>query len=827
MKKRKIRIRFTILLFFSAFLSFSKVCWSSSFSGTVLDKKTKSPIAGVRVSIGYSDTVTYTDVNGYFSFDKILGSRDQLSIKKTPESILIRQTSQHPVIDLTGCLSVNCFKVFDLRGRCLFKADISNSSRILQLPLMSRGIYVIQLLKDNQAKYGFKWNRMNLLQTGIFDGEYKKGFSAQVSTSSPIVLQNDFYYPARLDALSSRTIIYMEPDPRAEVFAGKKVARYDFVLTHDDSLSMEKNALKEEYIPADFSYNNIRFGRVGLRYKGSTYSLPNCFEKDGTRKDKPECHKISLKVKFDKYDESLRFYKMKRLNLHSESVDQSMMHDILSYSLFREMGIISPRCAFAQVFINGSFQGLYCAVEAIDGRFTDARWPEDGDGNLYKEKWPVSDKVSYYKNGLETNDNPEDSADVTRMIDFYKAINNSSHGTFKAMVSPFLDFDYWLHYIAADRVIHNCDGIMTWYNQPGWVSNHNYFFYQPIAPNSRLWLIPWDLHVTFARKDPIVDVLGMPEWNVTPPDCEPVPIWGEDQTGFPAHCDKLTGLTADVFWDDFVRISEKMLSTCFDIEHLQKKIDVYKSLVDSVVRRDPHVDYNTWLGQVNTLRNDIVSLNVDFDDYIHKRKVENDTAEYLKPFTGSGYLLPNKLNNFEFEPTGNIGKWSDYYSSKNTTITLTHDTLEPLWGKADLLYSFVYDTAPGEGRYLEWSRINIDFEKPADLSSLKEIQVNLKSDVNREMFMCITSPQYSEYDVSVEYGWFDGTLSRDSLRVFKIKTISYAPWASGNPPDILEKVLANASGIGIQSNPRFNSDGELLLSPDSGFLRIDNIRLVF
>lgn len=803
----------------------TQLCLAGSFSGTVLDKKTNSPISGVRVSIGFTDSVTFTDANGYFSFDSILNNRKRITAKRKSESIQIRQLSQYSLMDLTVCPSVNKIRLFDLRGRCIFQENITKSGSFLHLPPVSKGIYVVELLENNLVKYGFKWNRINLLQTATIEGMDKKNVpSAQASTSGPVIFQNDFYYPVRLDTPSQ--IIFMEPDPRAEVFAGNKVSRYDFILTYDDSLSMERNALKEEYIPAEFSYNNTKFGKVGLRYKGSSYSLPNCFEEDGTRKDKTECHKISLKVKFDKYNESLRFFKMKRLNLHSESVDQSMMHDILGYGLFREMGIISPRCAFVQVYINGSFQGLYCAVEAIDGRFTDARWPENGDGNLYKEAWPVSDKKSHYTNSLETNDNPEDSADVSRMIAFYEAIQKSNKNTFKTMVSPFLDFDYWLHYIAADRVIHNSDGIMTWYNQPNWISNHNYFFYQPTATDSKLWLIPWDLHVTFAKKDPIVDVLGVPEWNVAPPNCKPVTIWGNN-SGFPAHCDELTGLTADVLWDEFVKISEKMLKTCFDVKYLQKKIDNYKSLVDSVIQKDPHVYYDTWLGQVNMLRNDIVTLHSDFDDYIHERTVEADTTEFLQPFPGTGYLVVDRLNNFEFSPTGNIKTWSDYLSSQNTIVTLTHDTLNPLWGKADLLYSFVYDTAPGTGKYLEWTRVNLDFEKSTDLRSLKEIQINLKSDENREFFMFIRSPEYSKNDVLTEYGWWDGTMPKDSLRVFKVISISYAPWASGNNHDIVEKVLSNVNGIGFQSNPRFNGDGELSSPPDSGFLRIDNIRFVF
>lgn len=799
---------------------------ASTFSGTVLDSKTNGPVPHVRVSIGFTDTVTYTDDNGYFAFSAGSAVRDRYSVMKS-ELISIKKTSQGSMINLNHCLSVNKVKMFNLNGRCFFRADLLNSRRVIQLPEVSNGLYIIQFLAGNKTLYALRWNSINISQfVNLETFPDKKQRSAQLSGSNPVVFQHDFYYPLSINEGPSPQTIFMKPDPRAEVFDETKIGRYDFVLTTADSLSMEQNALLEEYIPAEFSYNDVSYGKVGLRYKGSSYSLPNCFEDDGTRANKPECVKISFKVKFNEFTDSLRFYKMKKLNLHSESVDPSKMHDILSYALYREMGITSPRCAFSQVFLNGVFQGLYCAVEDIDGRFTAARWPDDGDGNLYKEKWPISASPDYYKTGLVTNDHPEDSADVSRMVQFYEAINSSDPATFKSNVSPFIDFDYWLHYIAVDRVIHNTDGIMTWYVKPGWVSNHNYYYYQQTTVDGKMWLIPWDLHVTFSKKDQIVDALGIPDWNVIPQNCDTIIIWG-NQTGYPAHCDKLTGLTADLLWDDFVTISERMLNTCFDVNYLQNKIDRFKDLIDPVIQNDPRVDYNGWLGQVNALRNDIVTLNSDFDDYIHKRTVVNDTDEYLKPFDGTGYLSIDKLNNFEFESVGNEDVWSSYMKASNSSIQVLHNTINPLWGTADLLYSFVYNTEPGNGMYLEWGNMILKFENPEDLTTLKQIQVNLQSDSNREFWLYIASPEYGKNNLSVQYGWWDGTLSKDSLRVFKIQTAGYPSWATGSEPDILQDVLSNATGIGFQSNPHFGADGELVASPDSGFLKIDNIRFVF
>jgi hypothetical protein len=60
------------------------------------------------------------------------------------------------------------------------------------------------------------------------------------------------------------------------------------------------------------------------------------------------------------------------------------MREMFAYKLFRDMGIYTCRTVFVKVYINNVYRGLFTAVENIDGRFTKSRWPEYGDGNMYK-----------------------------------------------------------------------------------------------------------------------------------------------------------------------------------------------------------------------------------------------------------------------------------------------------------------------------------------------------------------------------------------------------------------------------------------------------------
>src|SRR4029077_17221090 len=102
----------------------------------------------------------------------------------------------------------------------------------------------------------------------------------------------------------------------------------------------------------------------------------------------PKTGKCSIKIDFNRVDSKLRFHGLKKLNLHSMGRDMSMMRERLGYGLFREFGIAAPRAMHARVLFNGELEGLFIAVEQLDGRFTHSRFSDGADANLYKEVWP-------------------------------------------------------------------------------------------------------------------------------------------------------------------------------------------------------------------------------------------------------------------------------------------------------------------------------------------------------------------------------------------------------------------------------------------------------
>ena len=283
----------------------------------------------------------------------------------------------------------------------------------------------------------------------------------------------------------------LEPqDDAAYVFDQTKLRTYDIVVAPADLANIDARPSSETWVPASLKFEGTTYGPLMVRYKGSAGSFKYPCTKSGP--DDPKDGKCSIKLGFDEIDEEARFFGLKKLNFHAMIQDKSFLHDRLGYSLFRDHGVAASRAVHARVLINGKLEGLFIAVEQVDGRFTRARFGEGGEGNVYKEAWVTMDTQADYIESLETN--KRENPSVQRMLDFQSTVRS------RGDLTRFIDPDYLLRYLAVDRVIINDDGMLHFYcdvsspNYPG--TSHNFYWYEATA-GDRFWLIPWDLDLAF------------------------------------------------------------------------------------------------------------------------------------------------------------------------------------------------------------------------------------------------------------------------------------------------------------------------------------------
>jgi spore coat protein H len=390
----------------------------------------------------------------------------------------------------------------------------------------------------------------------------------------------------------------------AFLFDEAVIRTYELDVADADWAWLNDNALLEQYVPATLHFEGEVHDQAAIRYKGSVGSLKLCFDGMGNQ----VCDKLSIKLAFDEYDDEGRFYGLKKINLHAMEPDPTRMHEAIGYKLFRDHGVAAPRTAYARVVVNDELIGLYAVVEQIDGRFTRERFPDGGEGNLYKEVWPVHLGEPPYLAALETNKDENPSAD--KMVRFAADLTQAGDAGFVDVVEAWMDADELMRYMAVARLIDSWDDIVAWYCVDGQPCiNHNYYWYESTAED-RVWLIAWDVDHSFEEPSPIRSNYGMPDWDDIDADCAPIDVFLGIQGRAPA-CDAFLRGMATGLWDRYVVESEALLAGDFSLAAMNARIDELAALIADAVAEDPNgIDVAEWDAAVASLR-DIVAAKRD------------------------------------------------------------------------------------------------------------------------------------------------------------------------------------------------------------------------
>ena len=175
-------------------------------------------------------------------------------------------------------------------------------------------------------------------------------------------------------------------------FYDDSVATMRIVMSEEDWEFMQENATAEEYVKADFWFDDELVPDVAVRPKGNS-SLMSVAQSGSAR--------MSLKVDFNFFNSARTFYGLKKVNLNNGFSDPTLIREVLSYDLFEQMGLPTPRTSFVDLWVNDTHLGVYTMVEQIDKTFLSNNFA-DSTGNLYK---PESSAA--YLNWTE-EDLPED-----------------------------------------------------------------------------------------------------------------------------------------------------------------------------------------------------------------------------------------------------------------------------------------------------------------------------------------------------------------------------------------------------------------------------------
>lgn len=348
------------------------------------------------------------------------------------------------------------------------------------------------------------------------------------------------------------------------IFDQHKLPTFELRIPGSALAQIDADPAAESYVEGSLTFEGETISPVGIRYKGSVgawiggLSDPNWFEPSGHK----ICTKLSMKIKVNWKGSDQTFFGLKKIQLHSQRLDPSQMRERLGYWLFRQMGVPAPRSIHARLVINGEYSGLYALTEQIDGRFTRYHF-KDGDGNLYKEVWPLTSngKVppdSEFMEHLKTNEGEKANVDLIRS--FSQELSSSDNSNIQTILSKWLNIPETIAYAVVDRTIRHDDGPFHWYCEGDTCFNHNYYWYEdPTA--KRLHLIPWDLDSTFENiisdKNPITTIAD--DWGEMTANGKPFPYGPFNVPQRSAVVDKLTAGLAmfeDTYHQQLYRFQE-------------------------------------------------------------------------------------------------------------------------------------------------------------------------------------------------------------------------------------------------------------------------------
>lgn len=175
----------------------------------------------------------------------------------------------------------------------------------------------------------------------------------------------------------------------------------------------------------------------------------------------------------------------KQLIFKAHWVDPSLMRDRLTHDSVRTAGGLAPRVSFANLMLNGRYNGLYAVTEAVLEDYF-VRLGFEGDGDLYKAVnhnahfGVKTDPMTGYEKKMNKDGDAEDLGQLFAVI---KAAPLDFEG-FQTAVSQVLDLDHYLAFTLVNAFSNNQDSFTKNY----------YLYHEDSAP---FIIVNWDADATW------------------------------------------------------------------------------------------------------------------------------------------------------------------------------------------------------------------------------------------------------------------------------------------------------------------------------------------
>jgi|GEM_PF-366156 len=230
-------------------------------------------------------------------------------------------------------------------------------------------------------------------------------------------------------------------------------------------------------VEASVSIDGVIFSRVGIRKKGFLGSQNSI--------------RPSLKIKLNYVDEKGQIEGLTDLTFNNNQQDVSLVSQFMGYGLFNAIGSPAPRCAYANLTVNGQNMGIYAHVEGIHRALLKRAFGNDN-GVLYE-----GTVVDFYPGWIGSFEHKFGLDEVGRQkIQQLIAVLEKADENVELAIGKLVDLDSFYTFWTMEGLVSFWDGYSG--------NNNNFFFY--LNPETdKFHFIPWGADSLFERYSPIRD----------------------------------------------------------------------------------------------------------------------------------------------------------------------------------------------------------------------------------------------------------------------------------------------------------------------------------
>ena len=267
-------------------------------------------------------------------------------------------------------------------------------------------------------------------------------------------------------------------DQQAFLFNPLVVNQIDMTMTPEaeEALRADLRTYQPATITITTPLGKTKSYAVGVHVKGGWGSFRSLDEK------------AAFKVKVNYSVKGQTIYGVKKFTLNNMVQDASMLHEAVSYRLFRAMGVAAPRVGYANVSLNGRNYGLHSNIETYDKPML-KRWFPTGTELLYEGAYGVEVGPD-----LEVDEGSiTDRSEVTQLRDWNNSLSGKAwYDTIRTKV----DLNQMIMNWAVEHYIGHWDGYTR-----GWPNN--YYLHKPIG--GLFTMHPWGTDQTWDWDGPFLD----------------------------------------------------------------------------------------------------------------------------------------------------------------------------------------------------------------------------------------------------------------------------------------------------------------------------------